>query len=260
MTMRNSVLLALPLALLLTACGEKTQDTPAEKKDSVQSASEPSDTNTNGSVSAAKDAPVDPNKKYFDVESGMLEMKNSLLGGSQVLYFDRFGARQAIISELTVMGEKVTTVQITKDGFAYTYDAAKKLGSKQQMPARAMNAPTHPDELTDKEKTEYDYKDLEDKTILGNLADGYSLTLNGTTVKAWTWKRVPLYMELSGATGQVPVIIEATKIDTTADVPVSKFDVPSDVKITDAPSPNTQAPNPGSGPAGTTPAPSTGGQ
>ena len=255
MTKRISVLLA--LSLFLIACGEKAQEEPAAKKDSAESASTSSGATTAGDTTSSETRSASPNKQYFDVESGVVEMKNSLLGGSQVLYFDRFGARQAIISELNVAGNQMTSVQITKDGWAYTYDPSKKTGVKQKMPEKAMTAPTHPDELTDKEKVEYHYKDLEDKTIFGNVADGYSLMLNGTTVKAWTWKKVPLYMELSGATGQTPVVIEATRIDTSADVPESRFDIPSDIKITEQATPSGSVPTPGGAPE---PAPPTGGQ
>jgi hypothetical protein len=225
-----SIILA--LALVAFACADNGKEDTSAKNDSTGASS----SEEGGKAIVAGEENADK-KKYFDIESGVIEMKNSATPGVMTLYFDRHGARQAIYSDLVMEGGmKTRAVQITADGWVYSYEESSKTGSKMKIPDEAASNPTDPSDLTPEQKKQYSYRELEPRTIVGKEATGHTFTMNGNEYSVWVWQKIPLLMELRNPAMREPVVMEVTKIDTDADVPADKFVIPADVKISEQPS------------------------
>jgi hypothetical protein len=227
----KKTLLLIALSLLVAACGGK-DDAASDPKDTTGTTS--SEASSSSESSSDGSSTTTAGKKQFEVESGIIEMKNSMMDGmKQTLYFDDYGAKQATFTSLEMMGQKSENVQIMSDGWNLSYDAKTKKGTKMKIPANAFSGGSpvpSPADLTDEMKQKYNYKELEDREILGKPAKGYSMSTMGMDVKVWTWNNVPLYLEMGTGQGK-PIVMEATKIETDVDVPADKFEVPDDITL-----------------------------
>jgi hypothetical protein len=230
--LRTSLVSALALSFVLVACGDKGKDakSPSQKDSAggdVSSESSSSSSSAEGEV-----------KHKFEVKSGIIEMKNSMMTGMEMtMYFDDYGEKQAMVTKMEMMGTKREQVQITADGFIISYDATEKTGTKMKAPkgsgAGSMGSTPNFSGLSDEEKKQYKYAEIEGKTVAGKEGKGVSMEIMGMKVKAWTWKGLPLFVEMSGSEGK-GLTMEATKIDTDVAIPADRFVVPADVKISDA--------------------------
>ncbi len=229
--MKHTVLF-LALSLLISACGDKTNKVSGSKDSTATSGgTAQSSTSTSSSTETASGT----DSKMFEVESGIVEMKNSMMDGMKhTLYFDDYGTRQAIHTTMEMKGQKMENVQIKADGWDINYDPGKKSGTKTKMAAPEMSligdVPSNPDKMTDEQKRKYDYKELETRQFAGKEAKGFSVNDQGTGYKVWTWNGVPLHVEMTLEKGQ-PITMEVTSIQTDVDIPADKFTVPSDVKL-----------------------------
>lgn len=220
---------------LLAACGERTAPGNAPGNGSGNSAT------VAASPAPPPGAPALPDSiaagiKHFDVKSGILELKNAPATGTQTLYFDDYGRRQAMYIDLKLNGSQMHTVQIIDGGWFYSYDPDEKTGKRTPAPPEGLNPIPDPVTLRPDQRTAYQYRDLEPKTLLGKKAQGYALELSGdypaSSIKVWHWNRVPLRMEM-----QVPdrekMLTEAIKAQFDVPVPEERFRVPADIVITD---------------------------
>jgi len=71
-------------------------------------------------------------KGRYAIKSGIVEYKTRMMDMDmkQTLTFDDYGKKEATDMEMEMMGVKVHTVTISKDGFMYTLDMEKKTGTK----------------------------------------------------------------------------------------------------------------------------------
>jgi len=236
---RSFMLLMLPL--LLAACGKS--DVPGADP-GMTPASDSAAAGGRAVPSAPADAPArkqagSAGHKY-DVESGMLQMKNSMAGGLHTIYFDDYGARQAIYMDMSFMGKKMQTVQVIADGWTYSYDQQSKTGRKASLDESGILQPPDPAELSEEKRRELKYQELEPRTILGYEAPGYAIEISqapgapSMMMRVWRWKRVPFRMEIQ-VPGGPPIVTEVTKAEFDVDVPAEKFQVPDDVKLSEEP-------------------------
>ncbi len=193
------------------------------------------------------------------VKSGMVEMEMKAMGQTMkmVMYWDDNGARKSGEMNAEVMGKPMNMRMIEKGGTQYSYDASGKTGIK--MPAKGgLMGDQTPDitKLSDEEKKAINLQELAGKELLGKACKGYSFTKDGIAAKVWMWENIPLMLE-SNANG-MSMTMTATKLETDISVPAEKFEVPADVKFTEAGTPAAAVPSaPGapSAPGEPTPAP-----
>ncbi len=239
------------LSLAGFACGSKDQtpETSGTKGDSVKSAAEGSTSsgtsagsesagtsNTTGTAPAGG-APAAPS---FGVKSGIVTNTNSVgAGNTETLYFDDFGARQAVYRTLTAsVGGKpaaTQTVVIIRDGMVYSFNPENKKGVKMNMPPGMKGLLPDFASMAPDARARFKYHEIEPRTFLGKVSQGFSVEQNGMPVKIWTWKGVPMHMESGGAH---PIVIETTKLETDVAIPAEKFVVPTDIKLTAGGSPS----------------------
>ena len=76
-------------------------------------------------------ATATPKGKYA-IKSGIVEYKTQMMGMDmkQVLTFDDYGKKDMTEMIAEMMGVKIHTVTLNKDGFVYNYDLEKKTGTK----------------------------------------------------------------------------------------------------------------------------------
>lgn len=234
------------LCLTIAACGKKA-DEPKNAGDSAKM-KEPA---AGASATTASSGQGD-----MKVKSGMVAMDMEAMGQTMkmVMYWDDNGARKAGEMNATMMGQQMNMRMIEKDGTQYSYDAAKKTGTK--MPAKGgfMGGQT-PDitKMSDEEKKAINLQEIEEKELLGKECKGYSFTKDGVSAKVWMWENIPLLLESNA--GGMTIKMTATKLDTDISVPAEKFDIPADVTFTEAGTPTMSAPGAPGAPAPSTAAP-----
>lgn len=250
--MRTPILVA--LAFLVTSCGNKAQNgpgnNPADTKDTAAAVS--GSGVVSGEVTVEKGSPAD--RKYFDVESGTIEMVSQDSTLTQTLYFDMYGARQAVYSTIKGESQGRHGVQITGGGWIYSFDPDAKGGIKMRIPDLNAATPSDPTRLSDDQKKMYNYQELEPRTVLGKETKGYSLIVQGRSMKIWLWNRISLRVETMTIATNQQFVMEATNIDVDTKVPASKFTIPTGVTLIEKnavrPSPTIPHPQPSTPPSG----------
>lgn len=219
----------LALSLLVAACGEPEK----EKKEGEQTGnaggkSGTTDTRKNDDDVAREDI------RYFDVESGILTLDLNDGEGTQEIYFDDYGRRQAVYRNTTVAGQAVRMGSITEDGWIYRFQEGTNEGTKVRADVINASPTTDLGSLTDEEKKKYSYKALEPRTILGRETQGHAATMGNTSASVWLWKKIPLLLIMTSA-GSTEVLekLEAVKLEVEVDVPEEKFNLPKGVEFTD---------------------------
>lgn len=237
------------LCLTIAACGKKA-DEPKNAGDTTKM-KEP--------AAEATATTAGSGKGDMKITSGMIEMDMKAMGQTMkmVMYWDDNGARKSGEMNTEVMGQQMNMRMIEKDGTQYSYDATKKTGTK--MPAQGgLMGDGAPDitKLSDAEKKAINLQEIGEKELLGKACKGYSFTKDGIAAKVWMWENIPLLLE-SSANGMT-MTMTATKLETDISIPAEKFELPADVKFTEAGAPTMAAPSaPGAPNAPGTPAPAT---
>ncbi len=238
-----SILLALPL--LVAACGERNVpgNSPSDSVRMSESSGSESASSAAASASPVAGDPApsagDAEHRRFDVKSGVIELKNSVANGTQTIYFDDYGRKEAIYLDMEMMGRTMRTVQIIDGEWLYSYSPEAKMGQKSRAPEGGVNPIPDPARMSQEKRTEFNYRALEPTDILGKSAEGYSMEMAAspgtpaTSVKAWLWKRVPLRMEFQTA-GIPAIVTEATKAEFDIDIPAERFRVPKGVTIAES--------------------------
>lgn len=226
--MKPLYLLALPVlaAFAMVGCGGDESDS-ADKKTSDRSAS--------GATAEAASETEGAGKGQYQVKSGVFVSGIDFMGEQTVTtYFDDYGAKQATVTVVEVMGTKSETVQITADGWVYSYDPEKKEGTKMKMLTSAGAAAAMPDiaALTDEMKKEMKFEELDTRTIAGKEATGMKLEAMGMPMKTWIWKGIPMRTEVEMG-GKKPMVTEVKSVEVDVPVPAERFVVPADIKITE---------------------------
>jgi hypothetical protein len=169
----------------------------------------------------------------FKAKSGILEYKLSgKTTGTETVYFDNHGRREARFTEstTTILGMTTTekTLNIKLDSVVYSIDLKEKTGTRTVMP-------WDPSTMTEAEWKEWEewgkntmqdmgFKKTGEEKILGHNCDIWE----GLGSKIWMWENMALKTEVN-MMGQW--LIEATKIDFNTRISQDKFKVPKDIKI-----------------------------
>ncbi len=141
-------------------------------------------------------------------------------------------------SETDMMGQKnkENSLTIIKDGDTYIINLANKAGIK-------MNAEENEEDPMDNIKPDDNEtfrqmiekeggKIIGNEDFLGKNCIVIEMVSEGTTMKMWYYKGIPLKMASS------VYVMEATKFEEGVSIPNSKFDIPSGIKISEMPKMN----------------------
>lgn len=188
----------------------------------------------------AAQSPAQSTKSYkrYGVQSCIVEYS---LGGSQsgteTLYFDRYGMREARYAnkELSVLNvkQKQNTLVLTDFDWTINIDLDKKTGTKtkntvfQEMVKNAK----------DDDVIEMGMKMLKDmggvkvgtEKVAGKTCDVWEVKKLGS--KTWLWNAIPLKTVAKFAGVEIQSV--ATKVQEGASIPESKFQVPAKITLTE---------------------------
>jgi hypothetical protein len=168
----------------------------------------------------------------YAMKSGIVEYNSSTMGVNvaQTLYFDDFGAKEAIETSMEVAGIKNNTVNINKDGYMYTLNMIAKTGTKQKIPAQA-NIDFN--NLSDDIMKEMNLKKEGSEDFAGKKCDKYTIDNTKLQMKGsfLVWKGIALKSDLDFSSMKTQMMAKNIKED--ASVPAEKFDIPADFKITE---------------------------
>ena len=214
--MKTSKLITLALlstATLLFSCKSKTSETTATPENLAAS-----ETST-------------PKGKYA-IKSGIVQYKTEMMGMEvmQTLTFDDYGKKEATDVEMEMMGVKIHTVNLTKDGFIYNLDMVKKTGTKSPE-VNIANASIDFENLSEEMVKEMDLKKLGTEEFLGKTCEKMSIDNKKMSMKGTflVYKGIALKSETD--MGSMKMTLIAEKFEENPTIPAAKFEVPADIKI-----------------------------
>jgi len=211
--MKTTKLITLALvatATLLFSCKSKTSETASV-------------TDSNTEVATAT-----PKGKYA-IKSGIVEYNTRMMGMDmkQTLTFDDYGQKEATDVEADMMGVKIHTVTITKDGFIYTLDMEKKTGTKISGKSPDIDF----ENLSEEMVKDMNLKKEGTEEYLGKTCEKMSIDYTKMKMKGTflVYKGVALKSDTD--MGSMKMNLIAEKFEENPSVPASKFEIPADIKI-----------------------------
>lgn len=214
--MKKNKLIAMALlstATLLFSCKSKTSETNVANENPTASESST------------------PKGKY-GIKSGIVQYKTEMMGMEvmQTLTFDDYGKKEATDVEMEMMGVKIHTVNLTKDGFIYNLDMVKKTGTKSPE-VNIANASIDFENLSEEMVKEMDLKKLGTEEFLGKTCEKMSIDNKKMSMKGTflVYKGIALKSETD--MGSMKMNLLAEKFEENPTLPAEKFEVPADIKI-----------------------------
>lgn len=175
--------------------------------------------------------------KRYRIKSGVIEYDmTGTQKGTETLYFDRYGMREAkytkAVMSVAGMTIKQNTLTILDGEWQYSIDLDKRTGTKTENP--------YIRHIGEQSGTK-DFSDLSERfmTGMGGVKTGSEAVAGKTcdvweikklNTKSWVWNWVPLKTQV-GMAGMM-ITSTATKFEEGASVSDDKFAIPPDVKIT----------------------------
>lgn len=173
-------------------------------------------------------------KGKYALKSGIVEYKTQMMGmdAKQTLTFDDYGNLEIQEVEMEMMGIKIKTAAITKDGYVYNLNMNDKTGTKALINNRLTGAIDF-ENLSEQMMKEMDLKKLGHEEFLGKNCEKMSIDYKSMRMKGiyLIYKGLPLSMDVNA--GSTKMNLMATKFVENPTVPASKFDIPTDFTITE---------------------------
>ncbi|MFO7671985.1 MAG: hypothetical protein R6W31_20170 [Bacteroidales bacterium] len=175
---------------------------------------------------AAKEIP----KGRYAIKSGIVEYKTEVMGmaGKQTSTFDDYGNLEVIETTMEMMGIKINTVTLMRDGYIYTFDMENKTGTR-----IVGNSPNIDFEnLSDEMAQDMNLKKTGTETFLGKNCDNMSIDYTKMNMKGnfLVYKGVPLKIDTD--MGTMKMILVGEKFEENPAIPAGKFEIPSGFTIT----------------------------
>ncbi len=168
-------------------------------------------------------------KGRFGIKSGIVEYKTQVMGMDmkQTLTFDDYGNKEVTEVETDMMGVKIHTVTITKDGFIYTLDMEKKTGTKISGKSPDIDFENLGEEMA----KDMNLKKLGTEQYLGKTCEKMSIDYKKMNMKGTylVYKGVALMVDTD--MGAMKMKLVGEKFIENPEIPASKFEIPADVKI-----------------------------
>jgi hypothetical protein len=172
-----------------------------------------------------------PSGKY-GLKSGIVIYKTQMMGMDvkQTMTFDDYGKLDVQEVEMEMMGVKVHTLTLSKDGYMYNIDMVQKTGTKM---VGLNNTNIDFQNLSEKMVKDMNLKKLGTEEFLGKTCDKMSIdykamSMTGTFL---VYKGVALMSDTDMGTMKMKLVAE--KFIENPDIPASKFEIPADVTITE---------------------------
>jgi hypothetical protein len=214
--MKTNQLFAIAILATLTllfSCKNKTSETAATTEN-------PAATET-------------PKGKYA-IKSGIVEYKTQMMGMDmkQVMSFDDYGKKEVTEIMMEMMGVKIHTVTLNKDGYVYTIDMVKKTATKSPS-YQGSNQNIDFENLSEQMVKDMKLKKEGTEEFLGKTCEKMSIDYEKMNMKGiyLVYKGVPLMVDTDMGTMKMKLIGE--KFEENPSIPAEKFEVPADVKITE---------------------------
>jgi hypothetical protein len=173
-------------------------------------------------------------KGKYAIKSGIVEYKTQMMGMDmkQILTFDDYGKKEVTEMVADMMGVKIHTVMLTKDGFVYNYDLEKKTGTKSVSYQAGANIDF--ENISKEMVRDMNLKKEGTEEYLGKTCDKMSIDYTKMKMKGTflVYKGVALKSETDMGTMKVNLVGE--KFIENPEIPADKFDVPADVTISEA--------------------------
>jgi len=216
-TNRFIVIALVAFGILLFACKGKTSKKPV-----------PAQANQ---TEAVKEAP----KGKYAIKSGIVEYKTTMMGMDmkQILTFDDYGKKEVTEILMDMMGTKMHSFTLRKDGFVYAYDLVKKTGTKKPFNGSGSTSIDF-ENLSQEMIKEMNLKKEGSEEFLGKTCEKMSIDYQKLQMKGnfLVYKGVSLSMNTD--MGTVKINLTGEKFIENPEIPASKFEVPADVKITES--------------------------
>lgn len=214
--MKTTKLLVLALMATLTvllSCKSKTSE------------------NASSAMGVKSEAATTTPKGKYAIKSGIVEYKTQMMGMNmkQTLTFDDYGAKEATDVEMDIMGVKMHTVTIAKDGFIYTLDLEKKTGTKISGKSPDIDF----ENLSEEMVKDMNLKKEGTEEYLGKTCEKMSIDYTKMKMKGTflVYKGVALKSETNMGTTKINLIGE--KFIENPVIPAEKFEIPPDITITE---------------------------
>jgi hypothetical protein len=200
--------------VLLFSCKSKTSETASTTENKSNAAT------------------ATPKGKYA-IKSGIVEYKTQMMGMDmkQVLTFDEYGKKEITEMIAEMMGVKIHTVTLNKDGFVYNYDLEKKTGTKSVSYQSSSNIDF--ENLSEEMVKDMNLKKEGTEEFLGKTCEKMSVDYTKMKLKGTylVYKGIALKMDADMGTMKMNLVGE--KFIENPEIPASKFEVPADIKITE---------------------------
>ncbi|MFA5971306.1 MAG: hypothetical protein WC780_03055 [Lentimicrobiaceae bacterium] len=190
--------------------------------------------NASSAMGVKSEAATTTPKGKYAIKSGIVEYKTQMMGMNmkQVLTFDDYGKKEVTEMMANMMGVKIHTVTLRKDGYIYTLDMVKKTGTK--IPLLTMNNSDIDFENLSEEMTkEMNLKKEGTEEYLGKTCEKMSIDYTKMNMKGTflVYKGVALKSETNMGTTKINLIGE--KFIENPVIPAEKFEIPPDITITE---------------------------
>ena len=176
---------------------------------------------------------TDESVKY-PFESGIVKYENDVMGmkTTLTLYIKDYGDVECSVSEVEMMGRKMTMKSLIKDGYLYSLAVDQKSGTKMKIDPEFSTYSFDTDMFEEKIDS-LGGKKLGTEEILGKTCQIYSMMQEGAEQKMWIWKN--MLMKMSAEQNGMVMSMEVKSIEETNNFPDGIFDIPADYNITDEP-------------------------
>ena len=183
-------------------------------------------------------APGNAQGKRYYIQSGVIEYTVSgAQTGTEVLYFDRWGMREAKYTntEIKMMGmsQKQNKLTITEDEWITTIDLDRRTGTKMRntVVKEMLEKSGSKDlaELGENMMKAMKAVKVGSANVAGKTCDVWEIKDLGSTNCVWNWIPLKTQVKMAG----VEIVMVAAKVQEGGPVPDSKFAVPAGVKISE---------------------------
>jgi len=148
----------------------------------------------------------------------------------QTLTFDDYGKKEATDVEMEMMGTKIHTVTLTKDGFVYTIDMVKKTATKSPS-YQGSNQNIDFENLSEEMVKDMKLKKEGTEEFLGKTCEKMSIDYEKMKMKGsyLVYKGIPLMVDTDMGSMKMKLIGE--KFTENPEIPPAKFEVPEGITI-----------------------------
>ncbi len=182
---------------------------------------------------APNSAKATVSKERYAIKSGIVEYNTQVMGMDvkQTMTFDNYGKLDIQEVEMDMMGTKIHTVTLTRDGYIYNLDMVKRTGTK-SIVTSMNNASIDFENLSEELIKEMDLKKLGTEEFLGRTCEKMSIDYKKGGMKGsyLVYKGVALLVDTD--MGSMKMKLVAEKFLENPEIPASKFEIPSDISIT----------------------------